>query len=97
MSQVTTLYVNEEKTEALYPRTKVAAISDDNNVSLQELLDKKHATIDDTSTSDLTTWSSKKINDSIPKSVNDIASEVETWSFTLSDGTVITRKVTLGD
>ena len=38
MSQITTLYADKEKTDALYPRTKVSAISDDNNTSLQELL-----------------------------------------------------------
>ena len=40
MSQVVTLYKDKEKTDALYPRTKVSAISDDNNTSLQELLNR---------------------------------------------------------
>lgn len=40
MSQVVTLYKDKEKTNALYPRTKVSAISDDNNTSLQELLNR---------------------------------------------------------
>ena len=38
MSQIVTLYSDKEKTNALYPRTKVSGISDDNNTSLQELL-----------------------------------------------------------
>ena len=40
MSQVVTLYKDKEKTDALYPRTKVSAISDENNTSLQELLNR---------------------------------------------------------
>ena len=38
MSQIVTLYSDKEKTNALYPRTKVSGISDENNTSLQELL-----------------------------------------------------------
>lgn len=41
MSQVITLYTDKEKTDAIYPRTKISGISDDNNVSLQELLNKR--------------------------------------------------------
>ena len=33
MSQIVTLYSDKERTDALYPRTKVSAISDDNNTS----------------------------------------------------------------
>ena len=38
MSQIVTLYSDKEKTDALYPRTKVSAISDDNNTPLKELM-----------------------------------------------------------
>lgn len=38
MSQVVTLYSNKEKTDALYPRTKVSAISDNNNKALSEII-----------------------------------------------------------
>ena len=38
MSQVVTLYSDKEKTNALYPRTKISAISDDNNTPLKELM-----------------------------------------------------------
>lgn len=38
MAKVTTLFEDSAKTEALYPRTKVSAISDENNTSLTELL-----------------------------------------------------------
>lgn len=47
MSQVTTLYADKEKTDALYPRTKVSAISDDNNKSLQDLLDERKPLVSD--------------------------------------------------
>ena len=36
MSQIVTLYSDKEKTDALYPRTKVSAISDDINTPLKE-------------------------------------------------------------
>lgn len=39
MAKITTLYEDSAKTEALYPRTKVSAVSDANNTSLEELLD----------------------------------------------------------
>lgn len=39
MAKVTTLFEDSAKTIALYPRTKVSAISDENNTSLTELLD----------------------------------------------------------
>lgn len=39
MAKITTLYEDSAKTEALYPRTKVSAISDGDNKSLEELLD----------------------------------------------------------
>lgn len=39
MAKITTLFEDSAKTEALYPRTKVSAISDGNNTSLEELLD----------------------------------------------------------
>lgn len=38
VGSLTTLYGDSAKTEALYPRTKVSAISDRNNTSLEELL-----------------------------------------------------------
>lgn len=38
MAKITTLFEDSAKTEALYPRTKVSAVSDGNNVSLEELL-----------------------------------------------------------
>ena len=38
MSQIVTLYSDKERTDALYPRTKVSAISDDNNTPLKELM-----------------------------------------------------------
>ena len=41
MAKVTTLYEDSAKTNALYPRTKVSAISDGSNVSLSALLDAK--------------------------------------------------------
>lgn len=47
MSQITTLYADKEKTDALYPRTKVSAISDDNNKSLQDLLDERKPLVSD--------------------------------------------------
>lgn len=38
MAKITTLYEDSAKTEALYPRTKVSAVSDGDNTSLEELL-----------------------------------------------------------
>lgn len=38
MAKITTLFEDSAKTEALYPRTKVSAVSDENNTSLEELL-----------------------------------------------------------
>ena len=38
MSQIVTLYSDKERTDALYPRTKVSAISDDSNTPLKELM-----------------------------------------------------------
>lgn len=38
MAKVTTLFEDSAKTEALYPRTKVSAISDANNNSLETIL-----------------------------------------------------------
>ena len=38
MSQIVTLYKDKEKTDALYPRTKVSAISDNNNKALSEII-----------------------------------------------------------
>lgn len=43
MAKVTTLFEDSAKTEALYPRTKVSAISDANNTSLTELLENVDA------------------------------------------------------
>lgn len=39
--KVKTLFTDKTKTEALFPHTKVKAISDDNNVGLNVLLDNK--------------------------------------------------------
>lgn len=39
MAKITTLYEDSAKTEALYPRTKVSAISDANNNSLETILE----------------------------------------------------------
>lgn len=38
MSQVVTFYSDKEKTNALYPRTKLSAISDNNNKALSEII-----------------------------------------------------------
>lgn len=37
-SQVVTLYKDKAKTDALYPRTKTSAISDDNNMTLSQII-----------------------------------------------------------
>lgn len=39
MAKITTLYGDSAKTEALYPRTKVSAVSDGDNRSLEEIID----------------------------------------------------------
>ena len=39
MAKITTLFEDSAKTEALYPRTKVSAVSDRNNKSLEEIID----------------------------------------------------------
>lgn len=39
--RIKTLFSDSVKTEALFPRTKVKAVSDDNNVGLNVLLDNK--------------------------------------------------------
>lgn len=39
MAKVTTLYEDSAKTTALYPRTKISAISDANNNSLESILE----------------------------------------------------------
>lgn len=39
MAKVTTLFEDSAKTEALYPRTKVSAISDANNNSLESIIE----------------------------------------------------------
>ena len=44
-SKVTTLFEDSAKQNALYPRTKVSAISDNSSNSLQQLLDAKQATL----------------------------------------------------
>lgn len=38
--KIKTLYSDKEKTEALFPRTKTNAISDENGVGLDALLDR---------------------------------------------------------
>lgn len=37
-SQVVTLYEDKAKTNALYPRTKISAISDNNNRALSQII-----------------------------------------------------------
>lgn len=39
--KIKTLFTDKTKTEVLFPRTKIRAVSDDNNVGLNVLLDNK--------------------------------------------------------
>ena len=44
MGKIQTLFSDEEKTSPVFPRTKVSAVSDDNGVGLDALLDEFPAT-----------------------------------------------------
>lgn len=44
-SKVTTLFEDSAKTNALYPRTKVSAVSDNNGKALSQIIDEINPTI----------------------------------------------------
>ena len=95
MAKVTTLFEDSAKTEALYPRTKVSAITDENNTSLTELLDSVSSecvVISSSSFSSLPqTISNTKIkNDQVV--INSVLSnpsaQIGDWTVTTSNGSL---------
>ena len=49
VGKIKTLFSDKDKTEALFPRTKVSAVSDDNGTGLNVLLEEINAKIDENS------------------------------------------------
>ena len=81
-AEIKTIYSDAAKTNEIYPRTKVSAISDSNNTSLQTILDSKVATInnvapDNNGNVGITAGTGIKINNNEISNVFDILSGVD--------------------
>ena len=82
MSQIVTLYSDKEKTNALYPRTKVSGISDENNTSLQELLKP----IDNLTSSDTDKALSANQGKVLNTEIQDLNEKLAESTFKTNDG-----------
>lgn len=98
MAKITTLFEDSAKTEALYPRTKVSAISDENNTSLTELLESVEGKCLVLTTSAFSSLPQTIINSSISVDhvvVNSVLSnpsaQTGDWTVTTWNGSVTIR------